>query len=212
MRPGVMKNIFLAFMMVAVFAACSTDVKLALVDQEQKIDTYLNNLVSKDESIKVFRNKGVNRAQLEFIHKKMMVVKDTLIYGQMVKDTTYMDMPIVDTVSVEYGDSVYFYYAGYVFTSSPSALFTTNVADVARSANLDLSVMDTLPKGVLFQEGELIRGLEYGLHDAKEQEHCYILFSADYGFGNSKLYNIPKLSALMYEIVIDRVVKNDKEE
>lgn len=198
---------FLVILSVLCFFACSTDVELALIGQEEKIDAYISKTNFNDSSV-VFRNKGVNRVSLGFVHDVVEKTKDTIINGVSTQIKYYEDVPIKDTVYIDYGDSVYIYYAGYVFTSSPSTLFATNVKEVAEAARWDMSVVDTLPKGILFEEGALLQGLEYGLHNAREQEHCLILFSAEYGFGNSKMYNIPKLSALSYEIIVDKVVKN----
>ncbi len=194
---------FLIILSTLVYFACSNDVKLTLISQEEKIDTYLANNKFNDTS-QVIRNKGVNRLYLGFVHD--YIVTDTIISG---RDTTYItqEVPIKDTVYIDYGDSIYISYAGYVFTSAPSSLFATNVAELAQKAGWDMSKMETSPKGILFEEGALIPGLEYGLHNAREKEHCLILFSAEYGFGNIKMYNIPKLSALSYEIIVDKVVK-----
>ena len=194
---------FLIILSTLVYFACSNDVKLTLISQEEKIDTYLANNKFNDTS-QVIRNKGVNRLYLGFVHD--YIITDTIISG---RDTTYItqEVPIKDTVYIDYGDSIYISYAGYVFTSAPSSLFATNVAEVASKAGWDMSKVDTTSKGILFEEGALIPGLEYGLHNAREKEHCLILFSAEYGFGNIKMYNIPKLSALSYEIIVDKVVK-----
>lgn len=200
---------FLLILSVLVFFACTNDVKLALIGQEEKIDAYLTNTKFND-STQVFRNKGSNRLYLGFNPRYEMIVRESTVNGNVVRDTAYKEIPIKDTVHIEYGDSIYLHYAGYVFTSSPSALFTTNVAEVAEKAGWDMSKVDTRSKGILFEPGALIPGLEYGLHNAREQEHCIILFTAELGFGNSKMYNIPKLSALSYEIIVDKVVKNNK--
>ena len=53
----------------------------------------------------------------------------------------------------------------------------------------------------------MISGLVNGLYGVRQGEHCILLFSARYGFYDSYVYNIPKLSALAYEIWVDRVIK-----
>ena len=62
---------------------------------------------------------------------------------------------------------------------------------------------------ILFTKGCLVNGLENGMYGVKDGGHCIILFSAQYGFYDSYVYNIPKLSALAYEIWVDRVIKKD---
>ena len=215
-----MKKFSLLILLLVAFCACSTDIKLELIGQEEKIDSYLSSLVAKDSSVVIFRNNGSNRACLGFVMNKRIVTIDSLdadgtpvldTYGRPVKTEKIEDIPIEDTVYIDYGDSIYIQYAGYVFTSSPSGIFSTNVAEIARQAGFDMSVTDTLPKGILFEKGVLIPGLEHGLHNAREQEHCIVVFSAEYGFGNTQMYNIPKMSALLYEVVINKVVKKEEQ-
>ena len=124
---------FLVILSVLCFFACSTDVELALIGQEEKIDAYISKTNFNDSSV-VFRNKGVNRVSLGFVHDVVEKTKDTIIYGVTTQIKYYEDVPIKDTVYIDYGDSIYIYYAGYVFTSSPSTLFATNVKEVAEAA------------------------------------------------------------------------------
>lgn len=56
----------------------------------------------------------------------------------------------------------------------------------------------------------MVNGLENGMYGVKDGGHYLILFSAQYGFYDSYVYNIPKLSALAYEIWVDRVIKKDE--
>lgn len=145
---------FLIILSTLVYFACSNDVKLTLISQEEKIDSYLANNKFNDTSV-VIRNKGANRVYLGFVHD--YIVTDTIING---RDTTYVtqEIPIKDTVYIDYGDSIYISYAGYVFTSAPSSLFATNVAELAQKAGWDMSKVDTLPKGILLRKGHLYRG------------------------------------------------------
>lgn len=216
------RHIISCILLFCLFASCSSDLKLSLISQEEKIDAYITRQFS-DSTYTVYRNNGSNRVFIEYVHKQEV---DSVYYekreirdeeGRFLRDTivqviTWKPIPIKDTISIDYGDSIYIYYAGYVFNSAPTELFTTNVKEIAQQAKFDTLMIDTDPKGILFEPGVLISGLEYGLHNAKEREHCVILFSAEYGFGNKKQYNIPKLSALAYEIWIDRVVKKKEEE
>ena len=100
--------------------------------------------------------------------------------------------------------------AGYVFTRSPSTLFSTNNRTVAEESGFTLSDPDYSVRKILFTKGCLVNGLENGMYGVKDGGHCIILFSAQYGFYDSYVYNIPKLSALAYEIWVDRVIKKDE--
>lgn len=203
-----MKKWFYIIVLILV-ASCVSDMKLTLIRQEENIDNYLSK---KFPDSTITRYKGSNRVFLEFIPRYEVVRIEKEVDGEIYTKDTIVVKPIVDTLSIEYGDSVHFYYAGYVFTSAPSELFSTNVKAIAKEAGFDTLTVDTLPKKILFTPGTLIPGLENGLYNAKEQEHAIIAFSAEYGFGNQKLYNIPKLSALIYEVWIEKVIKKEKDE
>ena len=176
------KHILITLMAVFTAVSCANeDKKLTVADQEAAIDTYINN--NYGEYTVIHRN-GFNRVNLD---TTTVTVQDSLVYG--------------DTLS--------FYYAGYVFTSSPSALFCTNNITVAESSGFTTSNPDYSPKETVFSEGCMISGLVNGLYGVKEGGHYLILFSAQYGFYDSYVYNIPKLSALCYEIWVEEVRKKD---
>lgn len=173
-----MKRLVLLILSIWTLSSCSNDVKLALISQEEKIDSYLNTTF-KDSVI--VRNNGSNR---------VIISTDE------------------SAVEAERGDSIHFYYAGYVFVSSPSMLFATNLKQVAEESGLKLDDPDYSVMKSVLNDGELIQGLQYGLTGVREGEHCIVLFSANLGFGNTKQYNIPKLSALAYEVWVEKVIKN----
>ena len=153
-------------------SCANEDKKLTIADQEAAIDSYISQNYANNT---VVRRNGSNRVILD---TTSVNIQDSLVYG----------------------DSLYFYYAGYVFTSSPSTLFSTNNQTVAEESGFTLSDPDYSVRKILFTKGCLVNGLE---------NHCIILFSAQYGFYDSYVYNIPKLSALAYEIWVDRVIKKD---
>lgn len=103
------------------------------------------------------------------------------------------------------GDSLYFYYAGYIFNNGMGALFSTNNSGVAEAAGYP--VISGIEKRVVGGSG-LVPGLTKGLIGVKQGENCNIFFSAKYGFNNEPVYNVPKLSPLFFDIWIERVVKN----
>jgi FKBP-type peptidyl-prolyl cis-trans isomerase len=51
-------------------------------------------------------------------------------------------------------------------------------------------------------------GLANGLAGVKAGEKCDIVFSAKYGFGNTVVYNVPKLTPLIFEVWVEGIVKN----
>lgn len=178
---------FLLILSLLWFASCTSDVKIRLIEQEERIDSYLESRF-KDSTI--VRNGG---------SAKVIMQRDSVMRDSLGREIL---LP-----KLEYGDTLSLYYAGYVFTSSPSTLFATNVKEVAEKAGLDLVNPDYNPLKICFDRGVLIPGLENGLIGSYKMEHSIILFSAEYGFGNKQQYSIPKLSALSYEVWIEDVIK-----
>lgn len=163
----------------AVLSSCAKeDLQLTIANQESSIDSYIN---SRYADSTVIRKNGSNR----------------IVIGHGSGPD-----------SLEFGDSLYFYYAEYVFTSSPSQLFDTNLREVAEQNNFQVTGADYSVRKIRFDRGRLVSGLENGLSGVREGEHSIIVFSAQYGFYNERLYNIPKMSALAYEVWIEKIIKN----
>ncbi len=109
------------------------------------------------------------------------------------------------TDSLQVGDKVNFYYAGYIFYNGKGSLFVTNNPDVAKKQNFPLN--GDMESAVL-GSGTLISGLERGLAGAKAGEICQIVFSAKYGYGNQPVYNVPKMSPLIFDVWVESISKN----
>ena len=91
----------------------------------------------------------------------------------------------------EEGDRISIYCAGYTFGSSgPQEQFT----------ELDFSFT--------LGEDSMIEGLEKGLTGVKRGESCIILFSADYGYGNSAVGIVPEATALIFSVYVSSVTKS----
>lgn len=171
-----MKKAILLFIMSVTLLSCSSDKEATIINQESSIDTYITRTFP--DSL-VIRNNGSNR---------VVMSRNT------------------DADSLSFGDSLYFYYAGYVFTSAPSSLFATNIEELG--TKFAITNPDYSPMKILFTENCMVPGLVNGLYGTREGEHSIIIFSAKYGFYNDIVYNIPKLSALLYEVFIWKVIKN----
>ena len=107
--------------------------------------------------------------------------------------------------SLALGDSVRFFYAGYVFSNGKGALFATNDTTVAKNNGFELS--GGVEKKVLSSK-EMVSGLANGLVGAKVGEKCDVVFSAKYGYDNDVVYNVPKMSPLIFEVWVEGIVKN----
>lgn len=173
--------LILSVVLLSAVACSKQDKALTIADQEDAIDSYISGTLG---DYPVVRRNGSNRVIIE-----------------------PADISVTD--SLEYGDSLYFYYAGYVFTSTPSTLFATNVEEVATQSGFEITNPDYSARKILYTDNCMISGLVNGLWGVRQGEHCIILFSAEYGFYDDAVYNIPSLSALAFEIWIDRVIKNE---
>ena len=103
------------------------------------------------------------------------------------------------------GDSLYFHYSGYVFSRGKGALFATNDKEVAEETGF---ITDGKAFGVRLGHSAMVEGLKKGLEGVKAGERCYIIFSARYGYGNQIMNTLPKLTPLLFEMKIDKNVKN----
>ena len=104
------------------------------------------------------------------------------------------------------GDSLHFIYSGYIFSGGPGTLFVTN--DTIMVDDTTFFPACQAPERICLGSSPLIEGLAEGLKGVKKGEHCYIFFSAKYGFYNTIVYGVPKLSPLFYDIVVEDVIKN----
>ena len=107
--------------------------------------------------------------------------------------------------SLAVGDSVKFYYAGYIFSNGKGSLFATNDTTVAQKNGFELS--GGIERRVLSSK-DLVRGLANGLVGAREGEKCEVVFSAKYGYDNDVVYNVPRMSPLIFEVWVEGIVKN----
>lgn len=107
--------------------------------------------------------------------------------------------------AVRSGDSLYFHYSGYVFSMGKGSLFATNDPVVAEETGF---ITDGKAFGARLGHSTMVEGLKKGLDGVKEGEHCYIIFSARYGYGNQIMATLPKMTPLLFEIRIDKIVRN----
>ncbi len=171
------KTFILAILFLALSACDKQDRENTYINQEDRIDAYLNTV---DKGYRIVSNKGSYR----------IVVSEG-----SVKD------------SLEVGDSLYFFYSGYTFTSTQGSLFATNEGAVVRENFINTP--DTTVKKILYTKGALITGLFNGLNNVHDGERCNIVFSAKYGYGNTEMFNVPKLTALFFKIKVEKIVKNN---
>lgn len=93
------------------------------------------------------------------------------------------------------GDSLYFYFSGYTFSHGKGSLFATNV--------------EGLPMKIKYGSDPLIEGLKNGLEGMRVGENGYIIFSGQYGYGNQIMFTVPKMTPLLFDITIYKIIKNN---
>lgn len=179
MRPG---KILMAALTATLFilAGCGkASLETIYNNQETKIESFINSLASKTDSLRVEHNAGSHRA---------IVAEGTGDY-------------------LEEDGNIAFYYAGYTFNGnvSPSGLFATNSSEVAAGAGFKLEADQAVPVTVKLSEAGLVSGLRNGLKGVRGGEECYIVFSGKYGFGKKAFGTIPANSALVYHVWVESI-------
>ncbi len=104
------------------------------------------------------------------------------------------------------GDSLYFYYSAYTFSSGAGSIYATNIKEVAERYSL---YTDGKPIRIEYGKEQLLSGLQSGLEGVTKGENCIIVFSSRYGHGNQSVFNLPKLTSLYFEIKVDNIIKNE---
>lgn len=177
---------YIAISAVLLFSSCTKqELETKYSTQEEQIERFVT---SQQDRFRVVRNHGSNRIVIqEGLDENRVLLADSL----------------------QYSDSVRFYYAGYIFSNGPGALFATNHEQTAASKNFEITDADFEIEEWLYHKGVWIPGLENGFYGVRTGEYGFIVFSAKYGFGNEALNSIPKLSPLIFEYWIEEVKKND---
>ena len=103
------------------------------------------------------------------------------------------------------GDLIRFYYAGYIFSGGKGTLFATNNPEVAEANSFPVSGGAV---ECVLGPGALVSGLDAGLVGVKAGEKCDVVFSAKYGYNNTVVYNVPKMTPLIFEVWVEDIVKN----
>lgn len=170
-----MKRIIYIMCLLAVLAACTKE------DRKNQLVTQeeaIDRYISSLRKVRIARNGGSNRL-------------------------VYIEGKGADSLAA--GDSVKFFYAGYLFSNGKGNLFATNDTTVAAQKGFELS--GGIEKRVLSSK-DMVTGLANGLVGAREGEMCEVVFSAKYGYDNDIVYDVPKMSPLIFQVWVEGIVKN----
>ena len=170
-----MKKITLALVALLAIVSCTKEDRKNTIVSQEES---IDRYITSLSDVRVARNGGSNR----------------IVYTEGTGEET-----------LAAGDSIKFYYAGYIFRNGKGQLFATNNEQVATESGFPLE--DGIKKCILGRN-DLVAGLAYGLVGAKAGEKCDVVFSAEYGYNNTVVYNVPKLSPLIFEIWVEEIVKN----
>ena len=155
-------RLFLSIALAALPAlSCESEVREAIINQEKYIDNYISTQYPDNE---IYRDGSVSR---------------------IVLSAGAPGAPVI-----EKGDSVYFYYAGFLFSQNgPYSQFVLDSAMVRVGS------------------GDLIRGLDMGLAGARLGEEALILFTSQYGYGTDAVGLVPENTALLFDVAVAAIKK-----
>lgn len=197
-----MKNKIILLLILCMSAASCVKDKLeeTYSRQETQIDTYLTrNRVVKRDSIQIIITPNADDPTKNDTTKVKVEWEDTL---DVVYNNGAARLIKTEGTGPELTENgaVSFYYAGYIFSSSPSTLFATNHRETAEGAKFELTDADYELIEADMTKARMIDGLRNGLIGVRSGEECEIVFSGKYGFGDVIFGTIPVNSALLYKI------------
>lgn len=197
-----MKNKIILLLILCMSAASCVKDKLeeTYSRQETQIDTYLTrNRVVKRDSIQIIITPNADDPTKNDTTKVKVEWEDTL---DVVYNNGAARLIKTEGTGPELTENgaVSFYYAGYIFSSSPSTLFATNHRETAEGAKFELTDADYELIEADMTKARMIDGLRNGLIGVRSGEECEIVFSGKHGFGDEVFGTIPVNSALLYKI------------
>jgi len=127
-------------------------------------------------------------------------------YRLTLHDTLDRVFPGRDTLRE--GGKVVLHYACFTLTGSSvgtNNLVATNVLSTAQHAGWNLTDTTLFRPDTLVLDKSLVEGLRNGLVGVKPYDEYIILFTGEFGFGNSPRGTIPARSALAYQVLIQSI-------
>ncbi|MBO5902775.1 MAG: FKBP-type peptidyl-prolyl cis-trans isomerase [Tidjanibacter sp.] len=106
----------------------------------------------------------------------------------------------------ERGDSLSFNYAGMIFDSDPSGLFTTSwewLVDTSTGLNTEYWSFE--PARVRLGDGTIIKGIENALNNCCEGDSLQLFIPSPLGYGEEEVGNVSKNTALMFLVKVESI-------
>lgn len=197
-----MRNKIFAVLALCIATSACVKEKLETIysKQETQIDAYLTkNMAVTRDSIQLIITPNPSNPEINDTTKKTVKWNDTLdvVYN---KGSVRMIKNEGTGEKLSETGAVSFYYAGYVFTSSPSTLFATNHQETAENAKFTVSDPNYEIFEADMRDTQFLEGVRNGLIGVRAGEECEILFSGKYAFGSDVFGIIPANSALLFKI------------
>jgi len=134
--------------------------------------------------------------------------KDTVIMVTNKRETNRIVWnPGVGNDTLTLGDTVVFAYIGRIFSSGRGQIFATNVPQLIDDGTLPISLYQYDFGRNAVGVGRYIPGLDAGLMGMRIGEDASIVFTSQYGYGNKELSIIPKMSPLIFEVMVMDIIK-----
>lgn len=165
-----------------------------------------------------------SRESLKATYDKQITFIEGFISAQMKADTNAtlvhngkayrltlhdtLDRVLGQRDSLRDGGKVSLYYACYTLngsTISADNLVATNVKSIARQAGWNLTDTLRYKLDTLTLDKSLVSGLHEGLQGVQPFDECVVLFTGEFGFGNTERGTIPARSALAYLFWIENI-------
>lgn len=194
---------FIILFFVTIFVSCNSEEGNILEMQKNNIESYL-------------KAQGVEYVVIDGIYKSMRTepITPPVVEPEPEPEPKPEPEPEPTVKGIKAGEEVllevangrfvYINYAAYIFTSSPSQIYATNIESIANSSNFIVTDGVYAPLEIEYGNTILISGLSTGLRGAKKGDSFSLFIPYDKGYGTKQNGVIPGESAINIEIdVID---------
>jgi FKBP-type peptidyl-prolyl cis-trans isomerase len=170
-------GLFVFFILFGLPSSCEKENPIE--KQEERIEAYIKAKMNKNPALQLSHRDGVY----------------------------YLYTPGNTAISVETGDSVYFYYAG-TLVADTMRYFDTNDIELAKALKLTVESRQFEPVKVIAGNNNLLPGLSAGLTMTHLGDNGEIIFNSDLGYGKASIGVVPPLSPLIFKIFVFGIKKN----
>lgn len=110
-------------------------------------------------------------------------------------------------IYLESGDSLYFYFAQYLFGSSVGDAYYTNIYSVAAAYGMQTETMDFDAYGIEYGATPLIEGYELGFEGMQQGDTLMLYMTSDMAYGDTQASVVPKNQSIASLVIMEKIVK-----